>query len=1388
MPLSDYRPDKREFFFRPVWSMALLLCAASPAWSIPSPDLVIGLSASVAQVLGLVSVLFTGLAISGRGKAGRMAVEKRSTRSRFWRWSFRLFIVLLFVSIGANLLQHTSAIDEKNRRLQTNLVRSSVEAGKSVGDTSLKTLKLSDQIGHPLGIENTQLAKWIEEGQPLNLIDVREPEEVAMGRIEGAWHRRYPDLRENSANLIQNGKKTVLLCYSGNRSSELCNEFSKEGKACNFVVGGYEKWLADGYPLKFSRDENVEELRDLLDYPNRDVLLDTTEVQELVKERDIQFVDVRYPADFALDHLPGAINLPVRKLPSAELIEGLTSLPSKPVVAPCYDKRSCFYGKILGSRLTELGYEYLGRYTVPHEFFLPVSGEAPEDFTVLGMISAPLTAGLQYLTETTGRFSVAILLLVMVLRLVTLPLTWKSERDRLVQRALKPHIEKLKQRITDDPPRLSKATVKLYRRKKLTPVRNLIGSIAQLTLFLVFFSVVNTSAANWDSPFLWLANASSEDPSYVLPALVTMLFAAYMVFTASRRSGKFLLMYAAGGGLIWLLTHQLNAAVNLYLVINVSLLFFQSLMFKLLWREAPDQTMPPVAQVAETGLIDPGVISLAEAHSYPSAGHKATRLSLLMQNGLPVPDGFVVTSKVLTRPNPEGVEEQFSMTSDERSLLSQHWKRLGSDSVAVRSSGLNEDGASQSYAGVFESILNVSQQGLVEALLKVRLSMCSQRSSAYSGETEEKGGALVQTMVNASYAGVLFTEDPNSAGCSMVEMVSGLGESLVSGKVTPESYTFGVRSRRSMDGKTAPIDLTPLLEMGQRVEHLFGKPQDIEWVYVDGRFLLVQARDITTSVHNRPGIDAAFERERIRLLKLAPKNTSMSDVFLAQNELSELLPRPTPLSSSLMERLWCSGGSTDLACRSLGIPYDVEDDSAPYVNPVFGALYVNRFEERSRLRRPPGAMSAFWLARNGETIESDFREGFLPGFLNEMRLQEVLDFEQLSTEQLIALNRDWTLSFIKGTYVQAEVINVATEFYWKTACAKLERKSIDPAQYLGQIPATVVQQAMSLLTRRENREEAIREFLDLFGHRAPQDYELSQPRYRENPQLVIKQMMCTPASSVTHSAGGSMPSDPVLRLAVDRARRFQVLKEEAKHQCLRQLALIRKLLLALDRRLELYEGIFYLNLDELLEMHEKPMTETLRLQIAARMDEAKAWRELHLPSELSVVDLEGLTMAGGVKDSGEQSTGALQGKRVAGTGDVVGKVHVIHSAEEIEHFKKGDIVVARFTDPTWYPLFPIAGGIITEVGGWLSHAAIVAREQNLTAIVGVKAASARLKTGQLVKLCIDGTVEVLEEKRACDSPLRVPKRVDPIESLELGKQAVGFDAMVTQTASGGSVE
>ena len=103
----------------------------------------------------------------------------------------------------------------------------------------------------------------------------------------------------------------------------------------------------------------------------------------------------------------------------------------------------------------------------------------------------------------------------------------------------------------------------------------------------------------------------------------------------------------------------------------------------------------------------------------------------------------------------------------------------------------------------------------------------------------------------------------------------------------------------------------------------------------------------------------------------------------------------------------------------------------------------------------------------------------------------------------------------------------------------------------------------------------------------------------------------------------------------------------------------------------------------------------------------------------------------------------LRGTRLAGEGDVVGRAQILYDPSDIGRLEPGDIVVARFTDPSWYPAFSMARGVVTEVGGWLSHAAIVARECNVTAIVGVGGATEALQSGQMVRLCQDGSVEVL---------------------------------------------
>ena len=187
-------------------------------------------------------------------------------------------------------------------------------------------------------------------------------------------------------------------------------------------------------------------------------------------------------------------------------------------------------------------------------------------------------------------------------------------------------------------------------------------------------------------------------------------------------------------------------------------------------------------------------------------------------------------------------------------------------------------------------------------------------------------------MVPAEYAGVLFTEHPSETGSMLVELVEGLGEALVSGTATPSSFRFGRYSGQALDEHCSPVDLSPLVELGAEIEALFGAPQDIEWAYHEGRFLILQARDVTTRITEQRGGKPgdAFELERRRLLELATEDSDpghlagdTEEAVFHQNELSELLPRPTPLSFSLMQSLWEPGGSADLACRTLGIPYEL---------------------------------------------------------------------------------------------------------------------------------------------------------------------------------------------------------------------------------------------------------------------------------------------------------------------------------------------------------------------------------------------------------------------------------------------------------------------------------
>ena len=1327
-----------------VWALALNLFLYGPLLAIPSPDVVIGIFASVGQILGLLAVSAGGILFAHKRRRNHLAGENAGLKTGVPSWALKTLLALFVVSITANILQYCRTVDQDNERLGRNLLRPSIENGVAKEDSDLRTLSFGQQQAHSLGISTGELAELLKDSKPA-LIDVRESEEIEMGSIRGSRAIRYPDLRDDPGQLPGKGAPSVLLCYSGNRSSELSEEFKELGYDCRFLVGGYEKWIAEGHPLLQPNGKRVKTLRGLPGFTNKNRLLDTSTVEELVGSSGAVFVDVRYASDFEQGSLPGAINIPIRKMTTAELENLLdTRVPHEtPIIIPCYDKRSSFYAQVMGLKLSRGGHEFVGRYTVPHEFF-PASSTRPHVLQwqraqrgdLLGYLSTPFKLTLEWLRGFFGHLAIAIILSVLLLRALLLPLALKTEKDQALARKLEPKISGLKKTLADDPDRLLRAINSLRKKNGITPVRNLLATGLQVFLMLLFCNAITSIGSSNNDALGWIPNLSAPDPLLALPIFLGAAVLAHVVLSAGGSRKKRLLTGSALAVLLCAISYNFSAAVNFYLVLSIGTGLLQTLLIAavLETRESGNQGSSPATSEEDNG----AVVRLSDCPYHGGCGNKAVRLGVMIRAGLPVPGGFVLSAKLLER---LGQELEPSLLRE----LQAAWKEADIAKAAVRSSGLNEDGSDKSYAGIFDSVLNVEWKKLGAAIKKVKESINGGRVSSYGLGAEERGGIIIQKMVPAEYAGVLFTEHPRETGSMLVEMVEGLGEALVSGAANPSSFRYGRFSGRKLDEHCSPLDLTPLIELGTRIEELFGAPQDIEWACRDGEFSILQARDVTTRLSNehegKP--QAAFEIERRRLLELAVESGTPeeSGTALYQNELSELLPRPTPLSLSLMQSLWEPGGSTDLACRILGIPYEAEEEGAELLVSAFGHLYINRPVEKRRSASGPGLIASFRLTRDAWKLKQNYQEVFLPGYLRELKIREAIDLSRLETSELLEVFRQWREDLRTRTHVQVELINIAADFYMRSA----ERAIRGKVPVLPEGPRTIVRRALELLPAIKRGERDSADFIELYGHRSIHDYELSSPRYNEDPRLLaglVEMASSEDHSPVTARDKTLSASSAIASIAADRASQFQSLKEEAKHHCLREFALLRRLLLELDGRLEMDGKIFQLKLEELDGIDGDAPCASLRALAAKRLEEGELFSEIVLKTKLTMTDLEKLDPTP-VSEQLRTSSADLKGLVVAGDSWALGAARVLNSPSEIESFKDGEILVARFTDPSWTPVFSRAAGLITEVGGRLSHAAILAREINVPAIVGVEGATSSIRTGDLVRMHQDGGIELL---------------------------------------------
>jgi pyruvate,water dikinase len=779
-------------------------------------------------------------------------------------------------------------------------------------------------------------------------------------------------------------------------------------------------------------------------------------------------------------------------------------------------------------------------------------------------------------------------------------------------------------------------------------------------------------------------------------------------------------------------------------------------------------------------------------------GGKALGLGRMAAAGLPVPPGFVVTTDAYRRLHAAGIRSDSAFAQ----AVLEAYRQLGG-AVAVRSSATAEDGAEASFAGQQETLLGVhGDDALLSAIERCWKSLHAERAIAYRrqcgiADADLAMAVVVQRLVPADVAGVLFTRDPRDATgqCMSVEASWGLGEAVVSGRVSPDQFRVdrqtGAVVEKCLGRKTVRVtatgeeavppdqqerfclsdsQLSQLAELGRCVETLYNEPRDVEWALAGETLSLLQARPITT--------ESAAEREQLRaevIAELRSKADPRGTVWVRYN-LSEVLPEPTPMTWAVAQRLLAADGGFGAMNRDLGAAPAPGSHSAfdlvagrpmcnlsrlpflqfahPPIDYPFAAL---KADPRSALNPKPVLTPARvgWLRlpatvwrlyrmssatrRQAESFAETFTNDIAPKFAAEAKAALAQDWSKLDAAALVALFRVWTDLTLVDFARHSLKPTVFAELAWTTLTGLLQ-----PALGEDRAGAAVAEVALGARPPAEaDFAGAVRRFaageldraafVEQFGHRARNEMELAQPRWREDEQA-LEQLKAHGRSSVGFENNQQLTGPAALW--ADRLRTYLGLREAAKHYLLLGYAVIRRTLVELDRRFGLNGGIFYLLPTELNELLAG---KDVMDRIAARKKRRQRELTLEVPAVLFSDDLdaigrpaplpEGATRLAGVPlsaGSAEAPALVLSDPRAAPPGD------------------EPYILVCPSTDPAWVPLFAKAKGLVMETGGVLSHGAIVAREFGLPAVAGLPGATRQLRTGQ--RLRVDGargTVTVL---------------------------------------------
>lgn len=748
-----------------------------------------------------------------------------------------------------------------------------------------------------------------------------------------------------------------------------------------------------------------------------------------------------------------------------------------------------------------------------------------------------------------------------------------------------------------------------------------------------------------------------------------------------------------------------------------------------------------------------------------SCGGKASRLHELKAAGFTVPAGFILRTS----------EAEVASAVD----------KIGGFPVAVRSSCSLEDLSNASFAGLYETFLNV--QTLEDLHRRIEECFYSKESERVKDYLHTKGLAekieqlqmnvLVQKMIQPRLAGVLFTLNPTTGRQEeyYLEFCSGVGERLVSGLVTPSSCVFDVRNRVRLkdfiNNEGTVIENSSLLELieeAKKIQAHFGSPQDIEWAIDDmGKVHILQSRPITTISFRQdvPELTNADLRDggisaRVctPLMFSAYRNAlqfSMAQYFKSIN----LIPYAEDVTwiYHLYGRVYWNAGAVKEGLKNIPGYHEADFDRDLGIQKDYGpnGPVQTSLSISSLVKALPVLLGLNREFRDCEVMVDQFRVRFeerdqeLKNQLNSLAKLDEEDFRKWFLE-VILFHQLTERNYFRTIYNNS---NFQTEF--KARLKKIpgyqEGDEIELMSQISGIAHIEVQKDLASLVKKaeffgldsstyfQERER----FLRSHYHHGPAELDLTVPRWGEKKEWVddlVRSFSPSPLPSGTHYQNVcqrllrslSRWSRSRFQSDLKRSRNFLKLREEMRTYSTRAYYLLRQGLLEFGRRRKIPEHLIFMF--DLSELQIMLSGQEVQVNLEERYLEYLGFRTFEAPNEF-----------GGAIKQLPIKPGSLRGVGCS-PGVKEGRARVILDIHQTGSLTHEDILVTVFTDPGWTPVLARVGGVVTEVGGLLSHAAVIGREYGIPAILNLPGVTKTIRDGSLIRINgKSGEIEVLEE-------------------------------------------